>query len=82
MENVNAWMDALNLSQTVYVGNSLGGTIAVLLSRKYPQRVNKMVLIDAAGYPEGTSYGQIGPIAIGKLRRQAFFRSLDGQKNP
>lgn len=51
MENANQWMEALGLSQTIYVGNSLGGAIAVLMSHKHPQRIQKMVLIDAGGYP-------------------------------
>ncbi len=51
MEDVNHWMAQMGLSDTIFVGNSLGGAIAVLLSQKYPQRIKKMVLIDAAGYP-------------------------------
>ncbi len=51
MEDVNNWMAAIGVSDAVFVGNSLGGAIAVLLSKKYPQRVEKMVLIDAGGYP-------------------------------
>lgn len=51
MEEANQWMAALGLTQTIYVGNSLGGAIAVLMSQKYPQRIHKMVLIDAGGYP-------------------------------
>jgi pimeloyl-ACP methyl ester carboxylesterase len=51
MEDVNRWMEALGLSRTIFVGNSLGGAIAVLLSRHYPQRIDKLVLIDAGGYP-------------------------------
>jgi pimeloyl-ACP methyl ester carboxylesterase len=54
MEDVNGWMEALGLSRTVFVGNSLGGAIAVLLSRQYPQRTDKLVLIDAGGYPMKT----------------------------
>jgi pimeloyl-ACP methyl ester carboxylesterase len=51
MEDVNHWMEALDLSGTVFVGNSLGGAIAVLLSGQYPQRIDKLVLINAGGYP-------------------------------
>lgn len=51
MEDVNRWMEALELSQTIFVGNSLGGAIAVMMSRQHPQRIAKMVLIDAGGYP-------------------------------
>lgn len=51
MEDVNRWMNALLLTHTIFVGNSLGGAIAVLMSAKYPNRIDKMVLIDAGGYP-------------------------------
>lgn len=51
MEDVNQWMAAEGLFQTIFVGNSLGGAIAVLLSKAHPDRIQKMVLIDAAGYP-------------------------------
>ena len=50
-EDVDDWMDAMGLKSTVLVGNSMGGTIATLLSKTHPQRVSKMVLIDAGGYP-------------------------------
>ncbi len=51
MQDVNKWMAAVGLSKCIFVGNSLGGAIAVLLSDAYPERIEKMVLIDAGGYP-------------------------------
>lgn len=50
-KDVQQWMAAMGLSQTIFVGNSLGGAIAVLLSDIDPDRIQKMVLIDAGGYP-------------------------------
>lgn len=51
MEEVNTWMDAVGLTDVVFAGNSLGGAIAVLMAIEHPERVGRMVLIDAAGYP-------------------------------
>lgn len=51
MEDVNKWMAAVGLSKSIFVGNSLGGAIGVLLTDAYPERIEKMVLIDAGGYP-------------------------------
>jgi pimeloyl-ACP methyl ester carboxylesterase len=50
-EDVDDWMNQLNLKNTVFVGNSMGGAIATLLSSLHPEKVDKMVLIDAGGYP-------------------------------
>ncbi len=43
--------DKLGLKQFVLAGNSLGGQIAWATALAMPQRVSKLVLIDAAGYP-------------------------------
>jgi pimeloyl-ACP methyl ester carboxylesterase len=51
MEEVDAWMEALGLTQVVFAGNSLGGAVAVLMALEHPARISKLVLIDAAGYP-------------------------------
>jgi len=50
-EEVNAWMDALGLRDVVFVGNSLGGALAVVMSILHPDKVGRMVLVDAGGYP-------------------------------
>jgi len=51
VEGVNAWMDAVGLRDVVFVGNSLGGAVAVIMSILHPDKVNRMVLVDAGGYP-------------------------------
>lgn len=43
-------MDALGIDQGVLVGNSAGGAIAVLTAARYPERVQALVLVDAAIY--------------------------------
>ncbi len=51
MEEVNKWMDLMGLEHVVFVGNSLGGSIAVLMALEHPEKVGRMVLVDAAAYP-------------------------------
>lgn len=51
MQGVKGWMDAVGLKKVIYVGNSLGGAVGVLLTIEYPQKIDKLVLIDAGGYP-------------------------------
>ena len=49
-----ALMDELDVERAVLVGHSAGGTIAVLTALRYPERVQALVLVDAA------IYGQTG----------------------
>jgi len=48
---VNHFLEAKGIKQCVLAGNSLGGNIAWHYAVKYPKMVNKLVLIDASGYP-------------------------------
>jgi len=51
VEGVNAWMEALGLRNVTFVGNSLGGAVAVIMSIRHSDKVGRMVLVDAGGYP-------------------------------
>jgi len=51
MQEVNKWMESMGLKDTVFVGNSLGGAIAVLMALEHPDKTDLLVLIDSAGYP-------------------------------
>ena len=42
-------MDALGLEKVKLVGNSFGGALSVALAIKYPERVDRLVLMGAAG---------------------------------
>ncbi|MBV1952072.1 MAG: alpha/beta fold hydrolase [Cycloclasticus sp.] len=42
-------MDALNIEKADLVGNSFGGGLSLALAIKHPERVNKLVLMGAAG---------------------------------
>ncbi len=43
-------LDALGVQRAVVAGNSLGGQIAWEFAHAHPQRVDRLVLVDAAGY--------------------------------
>lgn len=51
VDTVLAVADAFGVQRFVLVGNSLGGYVAWATAVLHPQRVDRMILIDAAGYP-------------------------------
>lgn len=55
-------MDALEIEEAILVGNSAGGTIAMLTALTYPERVSGLVLVDAAIYTGGGTPGWIRPL--------------------
>jgi pimeloyl-ACP methyl ester carboxylesterase len=57
-----ALMDALGIQKAVLVGNSAGGTIAVLTALRHPERVEALVLVDAAIYAGGGSPAFLRPL--------------------
>ena len=44
-------LNKLNLDRVILAGNSLGGKIAWRTAALYPERVDKLILVDAVGYP-------------------------------
>ncbi len=48
---IEAFLTARGIQSCVLGGNSLGGQVAWNVALKYPDRVAKLVLVDAAGYP-------------------------------
>lgn len=75
---VIAVMDKLGVDQFVLAGNSLGGYIAWATAVFHPERVTKLVLVDASGYPyEPTSV----PLAF-QISRQPLLKLLIGDMLP
>ena len=62
-----AWMDAMCLSQAVFLGNSLGGQILIDLGARYPERVQGLVLVGPTVDPSARTVIQvciIPPLAL------------------
>ncbi|WP_201633316.1 MULTISPECIES: alpha/beta fold hydrolase [Psychrobacter] len=53
-------LDYLEVGRVTLAGNSLGGKIAWRTAALYPERVNKLILIDAVGYPATPKQVPIG----------------------
>lgn len=49
---LHAFLEKLNVDKFALAGNSLGGFIAWRYALRYPQQVEKLILVDASGYPE------------------------------
>ncbi|MDY6964490.1 MAG: alpha/beta hydrolase [Halobacteriota archaeon] len=45
---IKGFLDAMGIEKTVLVGNSMGGLIVQFFTLKYPENVNKLILVDAA----------------------------------
>jgi len=70
-------LDHLAIKRAVLVGNSLGGGIAWMTAVTAPDRVGKLILIDAAGYPNASTSVPIGfRLARMKLLRPLFAHIL------
>ena len=50
-------LDALKIEKTNLVGNSFGGALAISLAVRYPDRINKMVLMGSMGVSFPITYG-------------------------
>ena len=48
---IHKFANALELDHFYLAGNSMGGYIAWNYTNKYPEKVDKLILIDSAGYP-------------------------------
>lgn len=62
--NMSSWvdqtirfMDALDIEKADLVGNSFGGALALSMAVKYPQRINKLVLMGSMGVSFPLTYG-------------------------
>lgn len=51
VKQVLGLLDALEISRASVVGNSFGGALALALAIRYPERVNKLVLMGSVGVP-------------------------------
>lgn len=50
-KQVTGFMDALNIRSAALVGQSMGGGIAVYTAAHYPERVDRLILVDPAVLP-------------------------------
>lgn len=78
---VIAMLDALRVPRAVIAGNSLGGYIAWSTAAAHPDRIDRLILVDASGYPPKPQSVPIGfriarTPGLNRLFRSTLPRSL------
>ena len=49
-DEIDRWLETMGLRAVIFVGNSLGGSLALLLALENPNRISRLVLIAAAAH--------------------------------
>ncbi|HWS63067.1 MAG TPA: alpha/beta hydrolase [Steroidobacteraceae bacterium] len=78
---VDAFAAQLNLPQFAVAGNSMGGGVAWQLALRHPQRLNALILVDAAGFPNEKPPAAV-PLAFKILKYplgRALLRNIDNR---
>lgn len=57
------WLDARGIDRTHFVGHSMGAQVGVHLAGRWPDRIDRLVLADAAGIPHPHSTAQLVDLA-------------------
>jgi pimeloyl-ACP methyl ester carboxylesterase len=76
-----ALLDELGVEKAVLAGHSAGGTIAALTTLRHPERVEALVLVDAAIYVQGSTPGWLRPLLLTPQMRRLgplLIRSIVG----
>lgn len=73
---VTGLMDRLGVPRFVIGGNSLGGEVAWAVAHTHPQRVTRLILVDAAGYRFESGAVPLGFRVAGMPALQPLMRNL------
>jgi pimeloyl-ACP methyl ester carboxylesterase len=78
---VDAFAAQLGLAKFAVAGNSMGGGVAWQLAVRHPQRINALILVDAAGFPNDKPPAAV-PLAFKILKYplgRALLRNIDNR---
>lgn len=59
-----SWLDVLEIERTDVAGHSMGGQVAIHFAVRHPQRLRRLVLVDAAGIPRPTTPRHVARFAL------------------
>ena len=71
-QHLSQWLEALGHERVSLVGHSMGGLIAAETAADFPDRVDRLVLLDAAALPLGPNYLRRAPGLVRGLWRLPF----------
>lgn len=58
------WLDVLGLERVNVAGHSMGGQVAIHFAARHPQRVRRLLLVDAAGIPRPVTPRNVARFAM------------------
>jgi pimeloyl-ACP methyl ester carboxylesterase len=70
-EFLKSFMSAMTIESATLIGNSMGGAVSLQFTRLYPDRVDKLVLVDTMGLGKEINFGIrliTLPVIINRLR--------------
>ncbi len=73
-------MDKLKIKKATLVGHSFGGRVAIYISAKYPEKVDKLVLVDSAGIKPRRGIKYRLKVLLHKILKK-FGRGLKGSED-
>ena len=56
IDSLEEWRETMGLGKMTLIGHSLGAYFSVAYALKYPERVNKLILLSPAGVPRGPNW--------------------------
>jgi cardiolipin-specific phospholipase len=56
IDSLEEWRETMGLGKMTLIGHSLGAYFSVAYALKYPDRVNKLILLSPAGFPRGPNW--------------------------
>ena len=71
---------SLNIEKATLVGHSFGGRVAIYIAAKYPEKVEKLVLVDSAGIKPRRGIKYRLKILLHKILKK-FGKGLKGSKD-
>ena len=51
VDGLEQWREAMGIDKMILLGHSLGGYLAAVYALRYPERVQKLILVSPAGVP-------------------------------
>jgi pimeloyl-ACP methyl ester carboxylesterase len=78
---VDSFAATLGLPKFAVAGNSMGGGVAWQLAVRHPDRINALILVDAAGFPNEKPPGEV-PLAFRILKYpigRTFLQNIDNR---
>lgn len=73
------FLKAMMIEKTNIIAHSFGGRVAIWLAANFPEKVNKLVLVNSAGIRPKRTFKYHIKVAVAKIGKQVFSHSIFGR---